>query len=70
LPNTDSLPDTYILRVETIAALEGCSISTIWRRVRNGTYPKPIKQTGVTGWYCGDYKAHHARLRSAGGVAA
>jgi predicted DNA-binding transcriptional regulator AlpA len=38
-------------RVKTVAATQGVSIATIWRIVRFGNFPKPIKPfPRVTAW--------------------
>ena len=57
------LPDDALVRVRVVSQHEACSPATIWRRVRMGLFPAPIKQLGVTAWRVGDLRAHHARLR-------
>ena len=39
-----------LLSVKEIAAAYGCSVTTIWRRVSDGTLPKPIKIGGMSRW--------------------
>ncbi len=36
--------------VRDLAAEFNCNPSTIWRRVADGTFPKPIKIGGLTRW--------------------
>ena len=37
--------------VRAVAAQFGCNPSTIWRKVANGTFPRPIKfGSGMTRW--------------------
>jgi predicted DNA-binding transcriptional regulator AlpA len=57
-----ALPDGALIRIDVVAAHEACSGSTIWRRVRKGTFPAPVRQAGVTAWRVGDIRKHHARL--------
>lgn len=39
------------------AAMMGCSKSTFWRRVTDGTLPKPIKIGGMSRWRLSDVEA-------------
>jgi predicted DNA-binding transcriptional regulator AlpA len=39
----DELPNSALVSIKTIAALEECSLSTVWRRIRSGHLPKPTK---------------------------
>ncbi|MBK7353490.1 MAG: AlpA family phage regulatory protein [Nitrosomonas sp.] len=53
----DRLPDGAYVRVNVVAQLLGCSIPTIWRKSRSGTFPKPLKfSTHVTSWNVGDIR--------------
>ncbi|ORJ24929.1 AlpA family phage regulatory protein [Rouxiella badensis] len=38
-----ALPTTGMIRPKNLALLLGISESTIWRKVKNGTLPRPIK---------------------------
>ena len=59
LINFDHLPDTAHVRLPVVCGLYGCSDSTVWRNVRAGLIPAPIKLTpNVAAWNVG-------RLRSA-----
>lgn len=39
-----------LMTVQEVGTLLGCSRTTIWRRVQDGTLPKPIKIGGITRW--------------------
>lgn len=39
----DSLPDSAHVRIPVVAALYACSRATVWRGVREGRLPKPVK---------------------------
>ena len=42
---------TEFYNVRAVAAQFGCNPSTIWRKVADGTFPKPIKfGSGMTRW--------------------
>jgi predicted DNA-binding transcriptional regulator AlpA len=43
LKNFDSLPGSAHVRLPIVAALFACSPATIWRGVRDGRIPKPVK---------------------------
>lgn len=54
LENFDSLPDSAHVRYPVVAALYGCSPTTIWRRVKSGLIPEPRRLTPrVTAWNVG-----------------
>ena len=58
LKNFDSLPDSAYVRIPTVAALFACSPATIWRAVRDGRIPKPIKHfERATAWNVGALRA-------------
>lgn len=51
LVNFDSMPDSAYIRLPVIKALYGVSSASIWRGVKNGTIPKPVKLTErTTAW--------------------
>jgi predicted DNA-binding transcriptional regulator AlpA len=52
----DSLPDVAMVRVPTVAALNGISIVTAWRWAKAGRLPAPVKRGGVTAWRVGDLR--------------
>lgn len=39
-----------LVSVRDTASAYGCSVATVWRRVAEGTMPKPIKIGGTTRW--------------------
>ncbi|MEL7259291.1 MAG: helix-turn-helix domain-containing protein [Pseudomonadota bacterium] len=39
-----------LVSVKETAKSFGCSVATVWRRVADGTIPKPIKIGGMTRW--------------------
>jgi predicted DNA-binding transcriptional regulator AlpA len=39
-----------LLRDHEAAAVLGCSKATLWRRVADGTIPKPVKIGGMSRW--------------------
>jgi prophage regulatory protein len=46
------LPDAgYVRQSQLIPAIVPFSSATLWRKVKNGTFPKPVKlSVGVTAW--------------------
>jgi len=55
----DALPDDAFIRLSLIIAwgLIPFSTSTLWRRVRANTFPKPIRiSPQVTAWRVGDIR--------------
>lgn len=61
LETFDSLPDAANVRAPVVAALEGASLATVWRRSKNGQLPAPSKIGGTTVWNVGQLR----RARSA-----
>lgn len=58
LEHFDRLPDSASVRQPTVAGLFAISPATVWRRVRNGTLPKPYKLSErVTVWSVADLRA-------------
>lgn len=61
LAQFDSLPDSANVRLPVVAALNGISVSTLWRWVRAGRFPAPRKAgPNVTVWRVGDLRQHRA----------
>lgn len=57
LKNFDSLPDSAHVRQPVVEGLFGCSAASIWRRVRQGTLPKPQKfSERCTTWNVGELR--------------
>ena len=51
------LPDTGFLRIKEVLALIPVGRSTLWARVKAGTFPKPIKLgTRTTAWKAEDIR--------------
>jgi predicted DNA-binding transcriptional regulator AlpA len=60
----DELPDAALVDVRTIALVEGVCVQTVWRRVRDGTFPKPqprLPGSNTTRWTVGSVRADRAR---------
>lgn len=53
LATFDQLPDAAFVRLPTVAPLCGVSPPTIWRWVKAGRLPAPVKRGGVTAWQVG-----------------
>lgn len=65
LQNFAALPNEANVDVKVVAALLGLSISSIWRRARNGTLPAAVKVgPNATRWRVGDLRSHLASLRA------
>ena len=57
LKNFDVLPDSANVRAPVVAALYGCSVSTVWRMARHGKIPAPRKKSDrVTAWNVGELR--------------
>ena len=54
--NFDDLPDSAFVPVEVVAALFGCSIPTIWRRVKQGTLKTHHHGLRSTRWLVGELR--------------
>lgn len=65
-----SLPEVGYVRQPHVLAVVPFSSATLWRRVKAGTFPKPVKLSKqVTVWRAEDVRAWLANP-NAGGVAA
>lgn len=54
LANFDELPDAAMVDIRTVSALMGRGRSTIWRDVKLGRFPAPVKMgPGCTRWNVG-----------------
>lgn len=57
LAQFDALPDSAHVALPVVAGLYGCSAPTVWRRVRDGSIPRPHKVSpGCTRWRVGDLR--------------
>ena len=58
LKHFDSLPASAWVRQPVVLGLFGFSDSTLWRKVKAGTFPKPVKLSErVTAWKVGTVRA-------------
>lgn len=49
--NNTTIPDIGFIRQSALLPLLGFSATTLWRRVKQGTFPQPIKlSVNVTAW--------------------
>ena len=55
----DALPDTAHVRLPVVLALYACSRATVWRHVKAGIIPAPIKFSArITAWQVGALRKH------------
>lgn len=54
--NFDSLPDVARANLKTVCSLYAIAPATVWRRVKDGTIPRPVKDGGATRWVVGDLR--------------
>jgi predicted DNA-binding transcriptional regulator AlpA len=54
----DDLPDSALIRLPILLCLLPWSRTTIWRRVKDGTLPAPLKMPGshCVAWRVGDIR--------------
>lgn len=79
ISNFDQLPDGAYVRISQLVQLPNrpqqpvplpFSAPTLWRKVREGTFPRPVKLAPrVTAWNVGQVRAWLAGHQSKGGVA-
>ena len=64
----DQLPDWANVRLPVVMALFGCSRATVWRRVKVGLWPSPLKFGGrMALWNVGELRT---LLNQGGGIQA
>lgn len=69
LANFDSLPDSAHVRLPIVAAWRGSSPATIWRHVKSGLLPAPVKLgPNTTAWRVGDLRRVAGLGRASGEV--
>lgn len=56
LEDFDRLPDAAYVRVGVAAALFGVSTQTVWRWLRVGQLPAPVRRGGTTAWQVGELR--------------
>lgn len=55
----DSLPNSAQVRLPVVLALYACSRATVWRHVRAGLIPAPVKVSArITVWSVGVLRKH------------
>ena len=66
LLNFDSLPNLAHVRINVVIALYACSRATVWRHVKAGRIPAPIKLSErTTVWQVSSLRKHLMELHSA-----
>jgi predicted DNA-binding transcriptional regulator AlpA len=51
----EALPKGGYIRINTLIKIIPFSASTVWRKVKSGAFPKPIKLSKeITAWRCDD----------------
>lgn len=64
LQNFDQLPDTARVRLPVVAGLFSRSASSIWRDVKSGRLPAPVKVgPRATAWIVGELRQALARAQ-------
>jgi predicted DNA-binding transcriptional regulator AlpA len=59
LAKFDSLPDAAHVRLPVVLALYACSRATVWRHVKAGLIPVPVKFSArITAWQVGALRKH------------
>lgn len=60
----DNLPDCALINLFILCNILSCSPATVWRRVKDGKMPSPIK-VGIrtTRWRVGDIRLYLANLK-------
>lgn len=57
LTHFDQLPGSAFVRLPVVIGLLGCSASAVWRNVKTGNLPAPVKVCpNVTGWRVSDLR--------------
>lgn len=54
----DNLSDSAFIRIRELPAIVGFSVPTIWRKTKEGCFPKPVKvSSNITAWKVGSVRA-------------
>ncbi len=61
LAEFDTLPDLARASLPLVCSLYDVGPATVWRRVKSGLIPQPIKEGGSTRWIVGDLRKALAR---------
>jgi len=68
--NFDRLPDAGYVKQRVVQALFACSAATLWRRIRAGLIPAPIRLSSRSnGWNVGNLREALTTLTKRGGAA-
>lgn len=51
---TRNAGDDRFMTVTDVAKMAGCGVSTVWRDVKRGTFPEPVKTPSGTRWRLSD----------------
>jgi len=51
------LPDDALVDVRVLAAIQGCSVATVWRDVSRGRLPRPQRSGARSRWTAGVARA-------------
>lgn len=63
LENFKAAPDEAFVKIPVVQTLFACSAATVWRRVKAGLIPAPVKLSErSTAWRVGDLRAALASL--------
>lgn len=63
----DDLPGTGFMRQPAVLKVVPFSPATLWRKVKSGAFPKPVKLSErVTAWQVGDVRAFLAAQAEGG----
>jgi predicted DNA-binding transcriptional regulator AlpA len=54
-----------LIPVTAVAKRCGCSVATVWRRVKDGALPQPIRLGGITRWEAAEIEAAIAVAKAA-----
>ncbi len=65
LRNFDSLPDSANVGLPVVGALFNCSATTVWRRCKHGSIPRPYRLSSqARAWNVGELRAALRALQS------
>ena len=53
LSNLDAMPDSALVNQIVVEGAAGCSAATVWRWVKSGLLPQPIRRGRTTRWQVG-----------------
>ena len=63
-----TLPESGYIRVQALIKIIPFSASTVWRKAKNGGFPKPVKLSEqITAWRVEDVRAWMASTEAKGG---